>query len=167
MVDLILNKLSTRSQEVMSLWWGVCDGVISLISQSSVDPTAVWAACYNKKTPWTCVTYTHLSPIRQDTHTRSHTQTHTDLNIPREQWDGAVKWGGLVTLSGDVWGFSQVDDEPQGASGREKRGERREKRPGRKDRRANTEETNESVQKWRRTGKKLEKETEEVVATYH
>lgn len=33
------------------------------------------------------------------------------------QWDRAAKWEGLVTLSGDVRGFSQVDDEPRGASG--------------------------------------------------
>lgn len=33
------------------------------------------------------------------------------------QPDGAVKWKGLVTLSGDVWGFSQVEGEPQGAIG--------------------------------------------------
>lgn len=45
------------------------------------------------------------------------THIHGGLNISREQWDGAAKWGGLVTLSGDVWGFSQVDAEPQGASG--------------------------------------------------
>lgn len=123
-MDILGKKLSTRSWEVISLWWDVCNGVISLISQSSVDPCGCLSCLLQKKKnpPWTCVTYSLLSPIRH-----THTHIHTVLNIPREQWDGAVKWEGLVTLSGDVWDFSQVDGEPQGAASvwGEERGELR------------------------------------------
>lgn len=52
--------------------------------------------------------------------TRSHLSAITcshSLEESAAQWDRAAKWEGLVTLSGDVRGLSQVDDEPRGASG--------------------------------------------------
>lgn len=71
----------------MSLWWDVCNGVISLISQSSVKPAAVWAACYNKK---------HLEPVwHTPTCHLSHTHTHTHTYIHTRSFEhsqGAVGW---------------------------------------------------------------------------
>lgn len=104
-------------QKVMSLWWDAYNRVVPPISQSSAEPTAVGAPCYNRK---------HLELVWHAPTCQSHS-----LEESGAQWDRAAKCEGLVTLSGDVRGFSQVDDEPRGTSGergrirgREEMGER-------------------------------------------
>lgn len=115
----------------------------------------------NKKNPTLNLSDIHAPVTYQ-------TCTHEVSKRRGEQWDGAVKWGGLVTLSGDVRGFSQVDGEPQGCAFQREDGSKEELEAGKKRRKSkHFQETNERVREMKTKCGKAHCNETKVAATDH